>query len=94
MIDVAADTGLLTTSLTIMNMLQCIKQARYLHDSTLLTLPGIDEYMLGKIKHKGKSINSLAEITQFNPAEVSKIFSSIPQLSRDQVKEVSERDSV
>jgi hypothetical protein len=88
MIDVAADTGLLTTSLTVMNMLQCIKQARYLHDSTLLTLPGIDESMLGSIKHKGKMISSLAQITQFAPAEVSKIFSNIQQLSRDQVKEV------
>jgi hypothetical protein len=88
MIDVAADTGLLTTSLTVMNMLQCIKQARYLHDSTLLTLPGIQEYMLDKIKHKGRVIRSIAELTEFSPADIQKIFQNL-QLSKDQIRAVS-----
>ncbi|KAH8550562.1 Sec63 Brl domain-containing protein [Umbelopsis sp. PMI_123] len=88
MIDVAADTGLLTTSLTIMNMLQCIKQARYLHDSTLLTLPEIQEYMLDKIKYKGRVIKSIAELTEFSPAEIQKIFQNL-QLSKDQIKAIS-----
>lgn len=89
MIDVAADSGLLTTSLTIMNMLQCIKQARYLHDSTLLTLPGVDESMLDKIKYKGNPIKSLAELTQYSPTEIQKIFQNISRLSKDQIKAVS-----
>ena len=88
MIDVAADTGLLTTSLTVMNMLQCIKQVRYLHDSTLLTLPGIQEYMLDKIKHKGRVIRSIAELTEFSPADIQKIFQNL-QLSKDQIRAVS-----
>jgi replicative superfamily II helicase len=52
MIDVSADHGYLTTSLTIMNMLQCIKQARWLDESTLLTLPHIRPKMLQYIRHK------------------------------------------
>jgi Sec63 Brl domain len=88
MIDVAADTGLLTTSLTVMNMLQCIKQARYVHDSTLLTLPGIQEYMLDKIKHKGRVIRNIAELTEFSPADLQKIFQNL-QLSKDQIRAVS-----
>jgi hypothetical protein len=89
MIDVAADSGLLTTSLTVMNMLQCIKQGRYLHDSTLLTIPGIDEYTADKIKYKGKSVKSIAELTQCSPTEIQKIFQNIQQLSKDQIKAVS-----
>ncbi|KAG2182998.1 hypothetical protein INT44_005979, partial [Umbelopsis vinacea] len=88
MIDVAADTGYLTTSLTVMNMLQCIKQARYLHDSTLLTLPGIQEYMLEKIKHKGRVIRNIAELTELSPAEIQKIFQNL-QLSKDQIRAIS-----
>lgn len=52
MIDVAADAGYLTTTLTIMNMLQCIKQARWLDENTLLTLPRIRPSMLPEIQFK------------------------------------------
>ena len=52
MIDVAADAGYLTTSLKIMNLLQCIKQARWPEESTLLTLPKIKPRMLREIRFK------------------------------------------
>ncbi|KAI7865814.1 Sec63 Brl domain-containing protein [Spinellus fusiger] len=52
MLDVAADNGYLTTSLNIMNMLQCIKQARWLNESSLLTLPKIKPKMLSSFRHK------------------------------------------
>lgn len=54
MIDVSADSGFLTTSLTIMSMLQCIKQARWADESSLLTLPSIESVMLNHIRHKVK----------------------------------------
>lgn len=52
MIDVAADAGYLSTTLNVMNLLQCIKQARWTDESTLLTLPGIKQRMLQDIRYK------------------------------------------
>lgn len=52
MIDVSADAGYLTTSLTIMNMLQCIKQANWPDVNTLLMLPKIKPRMLPHIRYK------------------------------------------
>lgn len=52
MIDVAADSGMLSTSLSIMKLLQCIKQARWDDDSPLTTLPHIEKTMLDSIVYK------------------------------------------
>lgn len=43
MLDVAANEGWLVSALSICNLVQMIVQARWLHDSSLLTLPHIDQ---------------------------------------------------
>lgn len=43
MLDVAANEGWLVTALSICNLVQMIVQGRWLHDSSLLTLPHIEQ---------------------------------------------------
>lgn len=42
MLDVAANEGWLVTTITICNLVQMIVQGRWLHDSSLLTLPHVE----------------------------------------------------
>ncbi|KAI7860666.1 Sec63 Brl domain-containing protein [Circinella umbellata] len=88
MIDVAADAGYLTTSLKIMNLLQCIKQARWPEESTLLTLPKIKPSMLKDIRFKNKTLNCLAQLTQFSEKQIRDIFSRVSGLSSENVNEI------
>ncbi|KAI8983869.1 Sec63 Brl domain-containing protein [Pilobolus umbonatus] len=88
MIDVAADNGYLSTSLTIMNMLQCIKQARWQEESSLLTLPSIENGMLKHIKYKGKGIQCLAELTMYTDNQIKQIFSQVRALDHNKVNEI------
>jgi len=52
MIDMAAENGSLATTLNIMNMVQCLKQARWPDDSSLLTIPTVDHESLNDIRDK------------------------------------------
>ncbi|KAG7336122.1 hypothetical protein KOW79_000815 [Hemibagrus wyckioides] len=56
MLDVAANEGWLVSALSVCNLVQMIVQARWLHDSSLLTLPHIDQrnlYLFRKWSSKG-----------------------------------------
>ncbi|KAI7887163.1 activating signal cointegrator 1 complex subunit 3 [Lichtheimia hyalospora FSU 10163] len=90
MIDVAADAGYLTTTLTIMNMLQCIKQARWPEESTLLTLPKLKSRMLNYIKHprSKKPLTCLAELMQYSDKQIRTIFENVPGLSPSDLNEI------
>ena len=46
MIDVSAESGWLTSTLRIMNVMQMVIQARWIHDSPLLMLPRVEPHML------------------------------------------------
>ncbi|XP_041352458.1 activating signal cointegrator 1 complex subunit 3-like [Gigantopelta aegis] len=46
MLDVSADQGWLVTSLRVIMLIQMVVQARWLHDSSLLTLPNVMPYHL------------------------------------------------
>lgn len=46
MLDVAANEGWLITALSICNLVQMIVQGRWLHDSSLLTLPHVEQHHL------------------------------------------------
>ncbi|GAA6079944.1 activating signal cointegrator 1 complex subunit 3, partial [Tachysurus ichikawai] len=46
MLDVAANEGWLISALSICNLVQMIVQARWLNDSSLLTLPHVDQQNL------------------------------------------------
>lgn len=43
MLDVVANEGWLVSALSVCNLVQMIVQARWLHDSSLLTLPHIEK---------------------------------------------------
>ncbi|KAM9488100.1 activating signal cointegrator 1 complex subunit 3 [Clarias gariepinus] len=56
MLDVVANEGWLVSALSICNLVQMIVQARWLHDSSLLTLPHVDQrnlYLFRKSSSKG-----------------------------------------
>lgn len=46
MLDLAANEGWLVTALSICNLVQMIVQGRWLHDSSLLTLPHVEQQHL------------------------------------------------
>lgn len=46
MLDVAAHHGWLVTALNITNLVQMVVQGRWIHDSSLLTLPNIEVHHL------------------------------------------------
>ncbi|XP_038655200.1 activating signal cointegrator 1 complex subunit 3 isoform X1 [Scyliorhinus canicula] len=46
MLDVAANNGWLVTALNIINLIQMVIQGRWVHDSSLLTLPNIEQQQL------------------------------------------------
>ncbi|CAO3640291.1 unnamed protein product [Cunninghamella blakesleeana] len=89
MIDVAANAGYLSISLNIMNALQCIKQARWMKESSLLNLPHIEPYMLQYIKYKNKPIQCLAELTQYSENQIKSIFKNIRDLNDDAINDVT-----
>lgn len=89
MIDVAADTGYLETSLTMLNMVQCNQQARWHDESSLLTLPRVTQRMRNHIRHKGKPVKALADLAKLPDNQIKQIFSNIRYLDDKNVEEVS-----
>ena len=58
MIDVAAESGWLATTLKIQNLLQMVVQGRWITESSLLCLPHIEPYM---VKHLGAETRNRVE---------------------------------
>lgn len=69
MLDVVANEGWLVSALGICNLVQMIVQARWLHDSSLLTLPHIDQqnlYLFRCVDHG--SCSPRVKLNALNPA--------------------------
>uniref|UniRef100_A0A7N5ZVM2 Activating signal cointegrator 1 complex subunit 3 n=1 Tax=Anabas testudineus TaxID=64144 RepID=A0A7N5ZVM2_ANATE len=63
MLDVAANEGWLVTAITICNLVQMIVQGRWLHDSSLLTLPHVEQQDLFLFRYSFKGpIEGLPEL--------------------------------
>ncbi|KAI9206036.1 Sec63 Brl domain-containing protein [Polychytrium aggregatum] len=63
MVDVSAVEGFYSTSLGVMNTMQCIKQALWPLDSTLLQVPGMTAEAIAKLARRGiKDIETLARL--------------------------------
>lgn len=61
MLDVAANNGWLVTALNIINLIQMVIQGRWVHDSSFLTLPNIEQqhlYLFRKCNAGGKKSSS------------------------------------
>jgi len=50
MLDMAADGGLLATSLQVVTLMQMVMQARWHHDNSILMLPHLQTYHLGRLR--------------------------------------------
>jgi len=50
MLDVAADAGLLATSLQVISMMQMLIQARWNHENSILILPHLQPFHLARLQ--------------------------------------------
>ncbi|RIB18575.1 Sec63 Brl domain-containing protein [Gigaspora rosea] len=87
MIDISVERKILATCLNIMTLVQCIKQARWPDESSLLTLPGITSQMIGSLAHKGQIITCIGELTNLSEGELIKLFKSV-NLSESEVQKI------
>eukprot|EP00744_Colponema_vietnamica_P004990 GILI01007369.1.p1 GENE.GILI01007369.1~~GILI01007369.1.p1 ORF type:complete len:1506 (-),score=381.72 GILI01007369.1:171-4298(-) len=75
MVDVAANSGHLYAALKIMNVMQCVVQARWWHDSTLLQLPHVTEPMVKAFASLGVThIAHLANATRHVMSAVTSLL--------------------
>ncbi|CAG8523268.1 12523_t:CDS:10 [Ambispora gerdemannii] len=87
MIDVAAEQGMLTTSLHIMNIVQSIKQARWPDESALLTLPGIEKHHVKPLVKQG--IVSLAQLADSSDSQLVEYFNNVQELNTSDAEKIS-----
>ena len=82
MVDFCVLRKSLSTSLGVMNLMQCIKQARWSTDSSLLCLPHVTQDMVASIRYQGSPISSLSQLAGVSKSLVESVFSQVPQLRR------------
>lgn len=82
MVDFCVLQKSLSTSLGVMNLMQCIKQARWSTDSTLLCLPHVTQDMVASIRYQGSPVLSLSHLAGLSKSQVESAFSRVPQLRR------------
>lgn len=75
MVDVAANSGHLYTALRAMSLMQCMVQARWWHDSTLLQIPFVTQEMVPALAAVG--ITHLAQAVNGTAATIQKIRSIV-----------------
>ena len=90
MVDVAANSGHLYAALKIMNLLQCMVQARWWHDSTLLQLPHVTEAMVSEFAAIGVTqIAHLANASRHVMAATERLLArpshGLTDVQRDEV---------
>nr|KAJ3419799.1 activating signal cointegrator 1 complex subunit [Polyrhizophydium stewartii] len=93
MIDVAVLQGHLATTRALAHVLQCIKQARWVSDSTLLTLPHVTPAMLldgggGFRDRAGRRIEHLLQVVSLPTEEMEFVVNSLEGLSAAQRREM------
>ncbi|KAI8925867.1 Sec63 Brl domain-containing protein [Entophlyctis helioformis] len=89
MIDACVLQGFFATTLGLMTLLQCIKQARWSTDSTLLTLPHVASDMVPLFKRDGRPMAGLADFAGLEPREIDSILGNVQPLSATQRREIS-----
>ncbi|KAJ3219925.1 activating signal cointegrator 1 complex subunit [Dinochytrium kinnereticum] len=87
MIDVSASRGYLKTTKGIMTLMQCIKQARWPHDSPLLMLPHMAEELVELVQLNGNALG-LQELIDLPSDQVKKVFSKVSSLRDSQVNDI------
>ncbi|CAG8485235.1 8101_t:CDS:10 [Diversispora eburnea] len=88
MIEFTVEQKMLTTSLNIMSLVQCIKQARYPNDSSLTILPGIDTSMVDSISNKGQIIRCIGDLLDLSEKELKDIFKNVKNILESEIKQI------
>ena len=84
MIDVAADSGFLGTTIGITTVLQCIKQGLWLTDSTLLSVPYITQENFRSLRWNGAIIDCLPKLMERSGSELRALL-SVARFSSSQI---------
>ncbi|CAG8748715.1 5153_t:CDS:2, partial [Funneliformis caledonium] len=87
-IDITVVNNMLKTCLHTMSLLQCIKQACWPENSSLLNLPGIEDHMINSVLHEGHVVKCLGELLDLSEEDLSNIFKNISGLSEPDVKKI------
>eukprot|EP00803_Ostreobium_quekettii_P005866 evm.model.scf_17.6 EVM.evm.TU.scf_17.6 scf_17:76728-98390(+) len=78
MVDIAADAGWLGTALTVMNLIQSVMQARWVQDSSLLSVPSVDARCVEALEEVGIScLPQLLEVVEHRGSFVSDVLSPL-----------------
>lgn len=92
MVDLAANNGHLRTSLRCMGLMQCLVQARWWDQSTLLQLPHITESMLSLIDQQFEGMTNIATLINSPLSSLQKFQKVLEnaefQLTRQQVSDI------
>ena len=96
MLDVAAESGWLATSLRIQNLLQMVVQGRWITESSLLTLPHLEPYMVKLLSTSTKNrVESLPELMAYCQGKYEKLAtilrSEVEESSIEDIFQVQER---
>ncbi|KAH9270511.1 hypothetical protein BASA83_007323 [Batrachochytrium salamandrivorans] len=89
MIDVCVLQGFLATTLAITSILQCIKQARWVTDSSLLTLPYLISDDISLFVYQGSPLQDLAQLCHLSDQDRSQVLGTVQRLSPAQRGEIS-----
>lgn len=86
MIEIVASQGFLATSLGITSIVQCLKQALWLTDSTLAMLPHC--YNNKNLKYLQKYVSCLPELASLPDKKIKEILGRIPNFSTSKINDV------
>ena len=83
MVDIAADTGVVTTTLRAMQLSQCIIQARFPDESTLRQLPHMKDNVVAALQRAG--VSCLPQAMELPPARLKKVLQAVlkPKFAQD-----------
>jgi pre-mRNA-splicing helicase BRR2 len=88
MIDVSVNEGFLKTTLGVIKLLQCAKQAMWDNHSPLLMLPHLKAKDIPILKLNNKSISNLSELYSLENRQLKNIFGKISSLSNGQLSDI------
>lgn len=89
MIDVVANEGWLAAALRIMQLVQMVIQGRWVHDSSLLTLPNVEQHHLPYFTRHNPPIDCIPELfaaVETKPSVLHAILGRV--VARQQIDQV------
>ncbi|KAI8894352.1 Sec63 Brl domain-containing protein [Globomyces pollinis-pini] len=89
MIDVAVFKGYLKVTVGVIQMMQCLKQAVWPTDSSLLSLPHINSLDLEKLVYDSEQVKDISIFKKLSKDETFKLLSGIDRLTKRQITDIS-----